>query len=1154
MKKTVITGNNLSISDISNLPANIVVNGESTQATSDGKNKFNLQYVPDGSAYVIKTDTGVDLKNCWVSDVFGPNSSEKVLDTFKPNTKYTMRARAKVVSRPTTFTSHQNGTFILYRSSESSLGSVVTPVINMADKETVLLNSEKEYITVFTTPADMTDVRLLSYCFYGNNDGSATGTVQGEIVISEIMLVEGEYTSDNFPDFELYGISPSPEHISPIRSVADNINIFDKDNYSLIKAYLDNNTIVSESLNNIIYLECLKNTTYTISKKAGKRFGVAYSSTVPAGGVVTRGAKFNNSGENITITTDNEAKYLVVYIRNGNIQGEITLQDVLDTLKVREGSIADPYSSYGKASVGIKQIGKNEFSNIFNDYTRTVDYYVCPINLEKGQEYFLSSKLVGTLISGIAVGIVKSGRSYQNFIGLNLVIGTDGAAYDKSFTVDETYTDPGLVVYCVKSGEGLKDTFESIFTNYNIQLERNEKTSYEPYFSKIYSIQTSSLRSLPNGTKDTIESGFIHRRVGSRIFDGSDDENWNFQGTNYYAPIPDKRTNFESKPNALLCNRFKVQSYMGSAKDIGYIAETYYETGNRNILLNYDNAVGGISNFKQWLSENPMQVDYELEEEIIEPVEGDNLAGIKLNSPISNLSMDSDIGSMTVSYVSIDNERGGSMNPTWIEKNGEKVFPITHSRALLGGISSKAYNINDSVCGNNWNNVTDNGLYYDENGVNRPPVGINTYPDNLLIEVKNIKGKYVTQEVSMFNTELFNTADRESVGYIRDRYGRRGSYNSNGSVTWSGWRAISSESDINRVYIEETSSTSTDRKITMSDIIGLGQIQNKVIYIKSISTGVDGTATLNINGYGAKPLRVPSEGSFTTSLEDNWIITDQIYSVSYDGTNFNIVGAGGSGGSGYVKSSDGSNKDWVTMTMAEFETARAQGLLVDGTVYNVLDEAVAASSSNPVGSVLLWFGLLSKIPANYVLCDGRLLNIEDYPIYADRYGTTYGGDGATTVGVPNMKGRVVVQLDSSQTEFNTVGKTGGSKSVTLTQSQIPAHTHKTSGTDGTTGTKTMILTNTGFTGDNATISDTSPTGGGQAHTNLQPYIVGYYIIKVRPEAYTEDLINLDLKTSMLKSNGDGTKYLSDDGTYKTISGSLRRLLTSIRWYINYNCI
>lgn len=477
------------------------------------------------------------------------------------------------------------------------------------------------------------------------------------------------------------------------------------------------------------------------------------------------------------------------------------------------------------------------------------------------------------------------------------------------------------------------------------------------------------------------------------------------------------------------------------------------------------------------------------------------------------------------------------MKPAWVEKNGERIFPITHSRALLGGISSKAYNINDSVYGNDWNNITDNGLYYDENGSNRPPVGVNTYPDNLLIEVENIKDKYVTQKISMLNTELFSNAERETVGYIRDRYMRIGTYSS-GSVSWSDWKVLSSESDINRVYIEDTSSTESARSITMSDITDVSQLLNKVIYVKSIESGVAGTATLNVNGYGAKPLRTPRDGTFTTNLEDNWIIIDQIYSVSYDGTNFNIVGAGGSGGgSGFVKSSDNSNLDWVTMTKEEFEQARQSGLLVDGTVYNVLDGGVAASSANPVGSVLLWFGLLTKIPSNYVLCDGRLLNIADYPVYADRYGTTYGGDGATTVGVPNIKGRVVVQLDSSQTEFNSIGKTGGSKSVTLTTDQIPAHSHKTSGSSsGNTGTKTMVLTNTGFTGDQATISDTSNTGGGQAHTNLQPYIVGYYIIKVKPEAYTEDLINLDSRTSMLKSNGDGTKYLADDGTYKTVSG------------------
>jgi hypothetical protein len=84
-------------------------------------------------------------------------------------------------------------------------------------------------------------------------------------------------------------------------------------------------------------------------------------------------------------------------------------------------------------------------------------------------------------------------------------------------------------------------------------------------------------------------------------------------------------------------------------------------------------------------------------------------------------------------------------------------------------------------------------------------------------------------------------------------------------------------------------------------------------------------------------------------------------------------------------------------------------------------------------------------------------------------------------------GRTLVGIDTSQSEFNTVEETGGAKTHTLTINEIPAHTHGiTSGGS---------LNQYGTTNHGANLSDRTNTsqsaGGGQAHNNLQPYIVTY---------------------------------------------------------------
>ena len=91
-------------------------------------------------------------------------------------------------------------------------------------------------------------------------------------------------------------------------------------------------------------------------------------------------------------------------------------------------------------------------------------------------------------------------------------------------------------------------------------------------------------------------------------------------------------------------------------------------------------------------------------------------------------------------------------------------------------------------------------------------------------------------------------------------------------------------------------------------------------------------------------------------------------------------------------------------------------------------------------------------------------------------------------------GRVPVGIDASQTEFDTAEETGGSKTHTLTVSEIPAHTHNLGSKDSTAGDGGAF--NEEFIEDPADTTNgpnvtSSSTGGGSAHNNLQPYIVVY---------------------------------------------------------------
>lgn len=179
----------------------------------------------------------------------------------------------------------------------------------------------------------------------------------------------------------------------------------------------------------------------------------------------------------------------------------------------------------------------------------------------------------------------------------------------------------------------------------------------------------------------------------------------------------------------------------------------------------------------------------------------------------------------------------------------------------------------------------------------------------------------------------------------------------------------------------------------------------------------------------------------------------------------------------------------------------------------------------PAGSIMAWGG--ATAPQNWLLCDGSAVSRSTYASLFAAIGTQYGtGDGSTTFNLPNLKGRTIVGLDSTQTEFDALGETGGAKTHTLTSSEIPSHTHSFSATTSTTGSHNHIngwASITGYNyvgsggnstwpfgggsnaaqrdlqaaGDHAhTVSGTTGAAGtGGAHNNLQPYIVLNYIIK-----------------------------------------------------------
>ena len=168
------------------------------------------------------------------------------------------------------------------------------------------------------------------------------------------------------------------------------------------------------------------------------------------------------------------------------------------------------------------------------------------------------------------------------------------------------------------------------------------------------------------------------------------------------------------------------------------------------------------------------------------------------------------------------------------------------------------------------------------------------------------------------------------------------------------------------------------------------------------------------------------------------------------------------------------------------------GINLTSKVPNVKGASTNTLTNAIIGSIQIYSG--TSVPTGYLECNGQLVSRTDYSELFEMIGTAWGeGDGSTTFAVPDMRKRVPVGLDTSDEDFDTIGKIGGEKEHTLTIDEMPSHKHGYD-YDQTQGSNTGGLK----TGTNNVYGGTTKaTGGGQPHNIMQPYTVTCYIIKAK---------------------------------------------------------
>jgi len=151
-------------------------------------------------------------------------------------------------------------------------------------------------------------------------------------------------------------------------------------------------------------------------------------------------------------------------------------------------------------------------------------------------------------------------------------------------------------------------------------------------------------------------------------------------------------------------------------------------------------------------------------------------------------------------------------------------------------------------------------------------------------------------------------------------------------------------------------------------------------------------------------------------------------------------------------------------------------------------------------------------PSGWALCDGQLIPISQNTALFSLLGTTYGGDGKSTFGLPNLQGSVpVMPGQGSGLSTYDLGQAGGSDSVTLLTTQMPAHTHfqmadvlDPADLNIPASTRVLAQSQNVFAYQPSTASTVqmaqpalTPVGADQPHTNMMPSLVFNFCIALQ---------------------------------------------------------
>lgn len=319
------SGNNIHLGDSSNMDFEWKLRGGSRQKTRSGKNKFYGKFttqVKEGIRLIVNGDDTILI-----------NGTNNLGNLVYNSSTFSLKA----------------GTYIASGMPDGT--SIYDVYIQFAYFE----NEEKKYVTANGTKFTLLEDKDNVVCYIGFKQGKTANNI-----ILKPMLREATVKND---EYEAYGVSPSVEFLSEIKNVGDNINLYNKNDTTLIlDAPISNNAVGTRASGTYktVYIPCEPNTSYVVTKKYDEtknRLIVACSTEIPNYSQSVEVLGKDENATELTVVTSNTAKYLLAYV--WIIGGSTTVQEMLDSIKIEEGTKATSLSDYNNASIKVTACNKN---------------------------------------------------------------------------------------------------------------------------------------------------------------------------------------------------------------------------------------------------------------------------------------------------------------------------------------------------------------------------------------------------------------------------------------------------------------------------------------------------------------------------------------------------------------------------------------------------------------------------------------------------------------------------------------------------------------------------------------------------------------------------------------------------------------------------